>query len=150
MNINICGDTIIRMLLRHVKEKPFYGKAIGVDDFAVRKGQNYGTMICDQDSHRPIALLPGRDGEALKEWLARNKQVKLVTRDRAGSYAAAISEVLPNAIQVADRFHLYQNLVEAVKDAINGILPEKIWIADEVAEAASNPVKKTNRSGEES
>jgi len=120
MSIDISGDTIIRLLLRHVRETPFYGEAIGVDDFAIRKGQNYGTMVCDLDSHRPIALLPGRDGKALKEWLARNKQVKLVTRDRAGSYAAAISEVLPNATQVADRFHLYQNLLLAVIDpAIN-------------------------------
>lgn len=148
MNIDICGDTIIRMLLRNVHETPFYGEEIGIDDFALRKGQNYGTMICDLDSHRPIALLPGRDGEALREWLKRNKQVKLVTRDRAGDYAAAINEVLPHAVQVADRFHLYQNLLMAVKDAINGMLPEKIWISDESTkvENETEPVKKTNLS----
>ena len=72
------------------------------------------------------------------------KQVKLVTRDRAGSYAAAISEMLPTAIQVADRFHLYQNLLIAVKEALNGIVPERIWIADESAEAGIDTVKKTN------
>lgn len=107
MKIGISGDTVIRMMLRKVKVKKYFGEAIGVDDFAIRKGQNYGTMICDMETHQPIALLPGRDGEALKQWLKRNKQVKLVSRDRAGSYAAAISEVLPDAIQVADRFHIY-------------------------------------------
>jgi transposase len=147
MNIGICGDTIIRMLLRNVREMPFYGEAIGVDDFALKKGQNYGTMICDLESHRPLALLPGRDGQSLKEWLARNKQVKLVTRDRAGSYAAAINEVLPNAVQVADRFHLYQNLLLAVKEALNGIIPDRIWIADESAVPSADTVKKTNSEG---
>jgi hypothetical protein len=95
-------------------------------------------------------LLPDRDGAALKEWLAKNKQVKLVTRDRAGNYAAAIREALPNAIQVADRFHLYQNLLEAVRDAINGMFPEKIWITDESTEASGEPVKKTNAPGTKS
>lgn len=150
MNVDISGDTIIRLLLRHVRETPFYGEAIGIDDFALKKGRIYGTMICDLESHRPITLLPDRDGAALKEWLAKNKQVKLVTRDRAGNYAAAIREALPNAIQVADRFHLYQNLLEAVRDAINGMLPEKIWITDESTEASGEPVKKTNAPGTKS
>jgi transposase len=143
MKIQISGDTVIRMMLRKVKAKKYFGEAIGVDDFAVRKGQNYGTMICDMETHQPIALLPGRDGEELKQWLKRNKQVKLVSRDRAGSYAAAISEVLPNAIQVADRFHIYQNLLIAVKDAINGILPDKVWITDESGNMETETVKKT-------
>lgn len=150
MGIDISGDTIIRLLLRHVRETPFYGEAIGIDDFAIKKGRSYGTMICDLESRRPITLLPDRDGVALKAWLAKNKQVKLVTRDRAGNYAAAIREVLPNAIQVADRFHLYKNLLEAVRDAIYGMLPEKIWIVDESTEVCSEPVKKTNSSGAKS
>jgi predicted transcriptional regulator len=75
--------------------------------------------------------LLGRDGNELKQWLKKNKQVKIVSRDRAGSYAAAISEILPDAIQVADRFHIYHNLLIAVKEAINGILPDKVLITDE-------------------
>jgi transposase len=131
MKINISGDTVIRMMLRKVREKKYFGEAIGVDDFAIKKGQNYGTMICDMETHQPIALLPGRDGNELKQWLKKNKQVKIVSRDRAGSYAAAISEILPDAIQVADRFHIYHNLLIAVKEAINGILPDKVLITDE-------------------
>jgi transposase len=66
----------------------------------------------------------------LKKWLEQNKHIKTVTRDRAGSYAKAIREALPNAIQVADRFQLHQNLLEAVKDAIGRVLPEKVEITN--------------------
>jgi transposase len=72
--------------------------------------------------------LDGRDGESLKEWLRNNKHIKIVTRDRASAYASAISEILPEAIQVADRFHLYQNLMESVKEALKVEFPEKIKI----------------------
>jgi len=66
------------------------------------------------ETSRPIDLLPSRDGQVLKDWLMRYKDVKIVTRDRASSYAAAIKEVCPNTVQVADRFHLLMNLSDAL------------------------------------
>lgn len=76
--------------------------------------------------HEPVALPDGRDGEALREWLKRNKNIKVVTRDRASAYAKVISEELPDAMQVADRFHLHQNLLEAIKKALNQELPATV------------------------
>ena len=130
MGLRISGDTIIRMLKKMVTDNPVTkcSDTIGVDDFAYRKGQTYCTVICDGQTHNPVAILDGRDGESLRQWLKENQHVKKVTRDRAGAYAKAISEVLPGAMQIADRFHLHQNLLNAVKEALKSELPNKIAI----------------------
>ena len=116
LGINISGDTLIRMIIQRAnKMEPVKTDMIGVDDWAYKKGSTYGTIIVDGRAHKPIDVLDGRDGASLKEWLKKNQQVKIVTRDRASAYASAISEVLPDAMQIADRFHLYQNLLVAIK-----------------------------------
>ncbi len=66
-------------------------------------------------THSPVAILDGRDEKTLSEWLEQNKHVTTITRDRAIAYAKAIEAVLPDAMQIGDRFHLHQNLLEAVK-----------------------------------
>lgn len=127
--IQVSGDTLIRMLLEKAEQiPPIKTDTIGIDDWAYRKGQSYGTIIVDGHTHKVIDLLEGRDGKALKLWLEKNKQVKVVTRDRANAYAAAIQEILPDATQIADRFHLHQNLLEAIKKAAEQELPAKIKI----------------------
>lgn len=132
MNINISGDTVIKILLRNAQFiNPECGEFIGIDDWAYKKGHTYGTLICDGASHKPIALLDGRDGSTLKEWLTNNQHIKIITRDRASSYAKAIMEVLPQAMQIADRFHLHQNLLKAIKDALGREVPAKIMISSE-------------------
>ena len=134
MNINVSGDTVIKILLRNAQLiDPKCGDFIGVDDWAYRKGHTYGTIICDGVSHKPIALLDGRDGSALKEWLKNNQHIKIITRDRASSYAKAIVEALPQAMQIADRFHLHQNLLKAIKDALGREVPTRIMIPDDSA-----------------
>ena len=145
MGLRISGDKIIRMLKKMVDDSPVSkcSDTIGVDDFAYRKGQTYCTVICDGETHKPVAILDGRDGKSLRQWLEENKHVKKVTRDRAGAYAKAISEVLPDAMQIADRFHLHQNLLNAVKEALKYELPNKIAIpnaktAPEVGKPAQN------------
>jgi transposase len=142
MGIKICGQTIIGMLrkLADCTVQPV-GDVIGVDDFAYRKGQSYCTVICDGVTHRTIDILEGRDGKALKEWLGKNKQIKVVTRDRAGAYASAISEVLPEAMQVADRFHLHQNLLDAIKQALRSELPNQIAIPNGPETPQNKPEK---------
>ena len=82
----------------------------------------------DEATHTPVAILDGRDGRALKEWLSQNKHVTTITRARASAYATAIQEVLPDAIQIADRFHLHQNLLEAVKNTVNAVVPVDVKI----------------------
>ena len=93
---------------------------MGVDDFAFRKGCNYGTILIDLDQRKPIDLLPDREGRTLENWLAAHPGIELITRDRSSSYANAVTSACPNAIQVADRWHLLSNLSEAVERFLDG------------------------------
>jgi len=130
MGIKISGDTIIRLLIKRYEQQPASecGAVIGIDDFAYKKRHSYCTIIVDEKTHQPVAVLDGRDGKTLREWLKNNKHVKAVTRDRASAYAKVIAEELPNAMQIADRFHLHQNLLEAVRKSIGREVPATIAI----------------------
>lgn len=130
MNITISPDSVIRLLIRRYETQPeqVCSSTIGVDDFAFAKRKTYGTIIVDEETHKPVAVLEGRDKNTLKKWLEHNKHVKTVTRDRASAYASAIEETLPAAMQIADRFHLHQNLLEAVRGALNGNIPATVKI----------------------
>lgn len=130
MNLQVSGDSVVRLLTKRYRLQPASecGSAIGVDDFAFKKRHTYGTVIVDQATHRPVAVLDGRDGMTLKEWLKNNKHIKTVTRDRASAYSSAIQEILPDAMQVADRFHLHQNLLEAIKNTVNSVIPVDVRI----------------------
>lgn len=101
---------------------------IGIDDVAIRKGMKYATAIYDLKNHHMIALLEGRDAESIKGWLKEHPKIKKIARDRASAYATAISEILPNCMQIADRFHLFENIVEYLKDIFYNEMPEKIFI----------------------
>lgn len=101
---------------------------IGVDDVATRKGMKYATAIYDLKSHHLIALLEGRDSKTLEDWLNNHKKVKLVARDRASAYASAINKVLPECVQIADKYHLLENLLEKLKNIFKQHIPEKIFI----------------------
>jgi transposase len=106
-------------LLRRVKSAPDQPapppRYVGVDDWSLRKGQRYGTILVDLERRRVIDVLPGRDGEALKQWLRDHPQVEVIARDRWTAYAKAATEAAPQAKQVADRWHLLKNLREAVE-----------------------------------
>jgi transposase len=153
MNLKTSGDSVIRLLTkRFSKQEPLTcGDTIGVDDFSFKKRHKYGTIIVDGKTHKTVAVLDGRNGDSLKEWLQKNKHVKTVTRDRASAYAKAISEVLPDAIQIADRFHLHQNLLEAIKKVLGREIPATIAIPkepetlsniDEKSEATNSSMEK--------
>ena len=93
--------------------------------------------------HNLIGLLKGRDADTLKEWLKHHKKITLVTRDRANAYAAAINEIFPDCIQVADRFHLLANLIEKMRDIFRVEVPEQIFVKDEqILDFAPEKVKK--------
>jgi len=142
IGINISGDTLIRMIIKKASlMKPVKTDMIGVDDWAYKKGSTYGTIIVDGRTHKPIDLLDGRDGKTLKEWLKKNQQVKIVTRDRASAYASAISEVLPDAMQIADRFHLHQNLLVAIKNVTAQEIPAKVKISQNSEQKAAEQAK---------
>ncbi len=92
---------------------------MGIDDWAWRKGQSYGTIICDLEGRRVLALLADRDGGSVEAWLAeRFPDITVVARDRGGTYARAASKALPAATQVADRWHLMANASAAFLEAV--------------------------------
>lgn len=93
-------------------------RALGVDDWALKKGQHYGTILVDLEKHRPIDLLLGRESAPFEEWLKAHSEVEIITRDRAGAYADGGRKGAPQAQQVADRWHLYKNVNEAFERLI--------------------------------
>ena len=133
--IQVSGDTVIRLLLKRYESQStsVVGDVIGIDDFAYKKRHNYGSIIVNEETHEPITLLEGRDGETLRTWLKENKHVRVITRDRASAYAKVIAEELPDVMQIAGRFHLHQNLLEAVKKALNSQLPATISIPKNIS-----------------
>ena len=120
----VCSpDTLLRLLRRlpdHPIEPP---RVVSLDDWAWRRGSRYGTIICDLERHRRLDLLPDRDAASAAAWLARYPSIEIVSRDRGGEYAEAARMGAPQALQVADRFHLSQNLHEAIDQAIRRCYP---------------------------
>ena len=116
LGIRTSGETILRRVRRVAltPEAELTPSVIGIDDFALRKGRRYGTVLVDHESHNVIDLLPERSSESTTRWLAARGPVRVVTRDRSNLYARGISDANPQAIQVADRFHLHANLREAL------------------------------------
>lgn len=114
----VSNDTLLRVVRRRVVEQNDELCVIGIDDFAFRRGQTYGTIVCDLERRRPVTLLPDRALDTSRAWLAEHPSISIVARDRGGGYGEAITRALPDAEQVADRWHLMENSSRAFLDAV--------------------------------
>jgi transposase len=128
-------------LLRRIREAPLEAlpqtRVLGVDDWAWRKGQRYGTILCDLERDRVIDLLPDRKAETLATWLKDHPSIEIVVRDRAGAYGDGARQGAPQAIQVADRWHLLRNS----GDALRGVLDHHHRDLNEAARIAAVTVE---------
>jgi len=110
-------------LLRYLRAIPPPAKAsvrvLGIDDFAMKRGDCYGTILVNIDTRKPLNLLPDRTAEAVMPWLKSHQEIEVVSRDRASAYADAAKRALPHATQVADRYHLVHNLREHLQQFLD-------------------------------
>ena len=117
LGIQVSADTLIRQVKRAARlpALPQLIRVLGVDDWAWCKGQTFGTILVDLERRQVVDLLPTRSADSLGEWLAQHPEVTTVSRDRQGVYAEGARRGAPEAVQVADRFHLVLNLTQAVE-----------------------------------
>ncbi len=119
LGMRVKAPTLLRYL-RTIKDPPKADVTVlGSDDFSMRRGDKYATILINVETGRPLDLLPDRTAEAVKPWLSTHPEIRVVTRDRASAFADAVSQVLPHATQVADRYHLVQNLREHLQQLLD-------------------------------
>ena len=118
LRLPVSNDTLLRVVRRHGGSRFLPPTVIGIDDWAWRRNQRYGTIICDLERRKTIALLPDREPATAQAWLSDQPQIAVVARDRGGGYAVATAKALPQATQVADRWHLMENASRAFLDAV--------------------------------
>jgi transposase len=115
LEIQTSRHTILRRIMALPTEPVGQVTQIGIDDFSFRRGRKFGTLIVELQTHQVLDVLADRTVETCAKCQATHPEIEPFLRDRGGDYAAAARKAAPAATQTADRFHLYKNLVEAVK-----------------------------------
>lgn len=114
-----CSPATLLRLVRHgVLPSSADVKVVGVDEWAWRKGQRYGTLLVDLERQKPIDLLADATASSFAAWLQVHPSVEIVSRDRGTTYADGATRGAPQALQIADRWHLIQNLAEALEKVL--------------------------------
>ena len=115
LGIKLSDTTLLWSLFLVPVQTGATAQVIGIDDWAWRRGQRYGSIIVDLQSHKIIDLLPERTTESVQKWLEAHEEVEVVSRDRGGTYVDGATQGAPLAVQVCDRWHLMKNLGDAVE-----------------------------------
>src|SRR6266566_1058036 len=108
-------DTILRLVKQSQLPTVSSPRVVGIDDWSWKRGLRYATLICNLENNRPIDVLPDRSVETVSAWFEKRPSVEIVSRDRSSEYAAAISKGAPQALQVADVWHIGKNLADSVQ-----------------------------------
>lgn len=114
----VSKDTLLRTVRRRFDKTQVKPTIVGIDDWAWKRGQRYGTIVCDLERRRVIDLLPDRSVSTVEAWLKKRPEITIIARDRGGGYRHAAARALPHARQVADRWHLMENASQAFLDAV--------------------------------
>ena len=114
----VSNDTLLRVVRRHAGRPEEPPCVVGVDDWAFRRNHRYGSIVCDLERRQVRALLPDREVATVERWLAAHPTITVVSRDRGGGYGEAAARALPDAVQVADRWHLMENASSAFLEAV--------------------------------
>jgi transposase len=140
-------DTLLRRVKSSPRLPPSSVRVLGVDDWAWKKGQRYGTILCDLERHRVVDLLPVRSTDSFASWLKGHPEVEVISRDRGEEYTKGATQGAPRAVQVADRWHLLVNLREALARTVDRHHAQVAKVAAEVATEQSAVVPSANVSG---
>jgi transposase len=118
LGIAVSRHTALRVLLRIPLPALTVPRVLGIDDFALRRGLVYATVLIDAETGRRVDIVPGRTTDAAEGWLRSHPGVEVVCRDGSGAYGQAARRALPSAVQVSDRWHLWHLLGEATRKEV--------------------------------
>ncbi len=132
-------DTLLRIIRQAESVPPLTPPVLGVDDFARKKGRVYGTILVDLQQHQPIDLLPDRTAETFATWLRDHPGVDVIARDRSTEYARGATDGAPDALQVADRWHVLKNHREALERMLNRLHADLAQLPEPTGATAAPP-----------
>jgi transposase len=145
------NDTLLRLLKREVAKRhnSLPVRVVGIDDWSWRKGARYGTIMVDLERREVLDVLEDRSAETTARWLGQHPTVEVVSRDRCGLYAQGTVQGAPQALQVADRFHLLQNLQHAIKQQLSRAPRQSpLFVPSETADPLTEPAGIVHRYGQ--